>query len=77
MDIKYKKTRMKGELNRTEIRSLDSASEKGASSCLSAMPLKWFHFDITITDFRDGLFLSLRLRTCEADFTMRGYGSYP
>ena len=46
-DIRLKKTKIKSELNKSEIRSLDLASEKGASSWLNAMTLKWSHFHLT------------------------------
>ena len=45
------------ELNKNEIRSLYFASENGASSWLSAMRLKRYHFELTRSDFRDGIVL--------------------
>ena len=49
-----KRQKMKSELNKNEIYSLDLASEKGASGWLNAMPLKRYHFDLTKSEFRDG-----------------------
>ena len=53
--IKSKKNRIKSELNKNEIRSLDLASEKGASSWLNAMSLKRYHFKLTESEYRDGI----------------------
>ena len=55
--IKSKKTIIKSQLNKNEIRSPDLASEKGASSWLKAMPLKRYHFGLTKSEFRDGVSL--------------------
>ena len=55
--IKSKKTKINSELNKNDICSLDLASEKGASSWLTAMPLKRCHFDLTKSEFRDGISL--------------------
>ena len=55
--IKSKWTRIKSELNKKEIRPLDSASEKSTSSWLNAMPMKRYHFDLTKSEFRDGIAL--------------------
>ena len=42
--------------------SMALASEKGASSWLTALPLKRYGFDLTKTEFRDGLSLSYGLQ---------------
>ena len=55
--IKSKKTRVKSKFYKNEIRSLYLASEKGLSSSLNAMPLKRYHFEITKSEFRDGIAL--------------------
>ena len=55
--IKSKKSRMKSKLNENEILSLGLASEKVASSWLNAMPLKRFHFELTKSEFLDGITL--------------------
>ena len=44
-------------LNKNEILSLDLASERGASSWLTAMPMKRYQFDLTKSEFRDGIAL--------------------
>ena len=49
-----KQTRIKDEMNKNEIRSLDLASETVTPSWLNSMPLKRYHFDLTKREFRDG-----------------------
>ena len=76
--IKSKKTRIKCEFYKNEIRSLYLASEKGASSSLNAMPLKRYHFDLTKSVFRDGIALRYvldsvkitSLCSCNENFTL-------
>ena len=53
-------TGFRSELNKNEIRLLDLASEKGASIRLNALPLMRYHFDLTKSEFRDGI----ALRNC-------------
>ena len=58
--------------------SMALASEKGASSWLTALPLKRYGFDLTKTEFRDGLSLRYGLQPrnlpskypCGEDFTV-------
>ena len=58
--------------------SMALASEKGASSWLTALPLKRYGFDLTKTEFRDGLSLRYGLQpknlpskcSCGEDFTV-------
>ena len=55
--IKSKKTSFKCELSKKEIRSIESASEKEASSWLNATPLKRYHFDLKKIKIRNGITL--------------------
>ena len=55
--IKSRKTKVKSEVNKNEICSLDFASEKEESSWFSVIPLKRYNFDLTKSDFRDVLSL--------------------
>ena len=48
---------MKDRLHENHRYALDLAAEKGASCWLKTLPLKRYHFDLTITGFRDGLAL--------------------
>ena len=53
--IKSRKTTINSDLNKNQIRSVDLAIEKGASSCLNTMSLKRYHFDLTKSELRDGI----------------------
>ena len=48
---------LKDRLHENQRYALDLAAEKGASSWLNTLPLKRYHFDLTKTEFRDGLAL--------------------
>ena len=53
--VKEKVAHLKDKLDENQRYSLDLATEKGASSWLNTLPLKRYHFDLTKTEFRDGL----------------------
>ena len=48
---------LKEKLDENQRYALDLSIEKGASSWLNTLPLKRYHFDLTKTEFRDGLAL--------------------
>ena len=54
-DIKEKHEQLKTSLPRRTRRAVDLASEKGASSWLTAIPLKDMNFDLSEREFRDAL----------------------
>ena len=55
--LKLKKEQLKAKLTDKEIYTLDLASEKGSSSWLNALPLKRYNFNLTKSEFRDGISL--------------------
>ena len=55
--IKEKISVLKEKLDENQRYALDLSIEKGASSWLNTLPLKRYHFDLTKTEFRDGLAL--------------------
>ena len=54
-DIKEKLEQLKTSLPRRTRRAVDLACEKGASSWLTAIPLKDMNFDLSKREFRDAL----------------------
>ena len=58
LGIKSKKTITKNELTKNEIHPLDLASEKRVLSWLNFMPLKRYHFELTKSEFCDGVAVS-------------------
>ena len=55
--IKGKISILKEKLDENQRYALDRSIEKGASSWLNTLPLKRYHFDLSKTEFRDGLAL--------------------
>ena len=55
--IKIKKANMKKNIDDNTAYALDLAMEKGASCWLNALPLKKYNFDLTKSEFRDGIAL--------------------
>ena len=55
--IKGKISILKEKLDENQRYALDLSIEKGASSWLNTLPLKRYHFDLSKTEFRDGLAL--------------------
>ena len=52
-----KKSSIKNCLNANKMYAIDLASEKGASCWLNAMPLKKYNFNLSKSEFRDGIAL--------------------
>ena len=56
-NLKHKKVFIRLKLTDEELYSLDLASEKGASCWLNALPIKRYNFNLTKSEFRDGIAL--------------------
>ena len=56
-NFKHKETSLRLKLTEEELYSLDLASEKGASCWLNALPIKRYNFNLTKSEFRDGVAL--------------------